>query len=472
MMRVAPLLRLASALPVGLLGFAACRDATAPPGPVATVRLSTDSAVVYVDSTLRLTAEVLDADGHLLTGRRVTWAVFDSGVARVDTAGLLHGLVVGPTTLVAASDSALVQVPVAVVVRYTAVSAGESFSCGLEQQGVPYCWGWRLGRYIPTRLPGFPALQRLTVGTSHACGLTAAGEAYCWGSYTALGGGDSASTAWAAARVAGSARFSTIGAGENYTCGLSVLGEALCWGGHWEGAMGHAGYLLTPSPAAPGLTFTALAAGAEHACALTAAGETYCWGDNFYGQLGSSAASPTCIYGYCSPSPAKVDSVPPLVSIVAGGVHTCGLTASGEAWCWGDNGAGELGDSLNGTCFAWQYYSFLLCSQAPLRVSGGLRFTELVLGDHWTCGLTATGEVFCWGYLDWGVAHSFISSPVPLAGTLRFRSLAAAPWSDAICGMGSDGIAYCWGDNLTGVLGVAAYSGGSWPFPTPVLFQR
>jgi alpha-tubulin suppressor-like RCC1 family protein len=462
---------LLAALAAGLL-VSACRDTTAPPSSVGSLRLSTDSAVVHVDSALQLGAEVLDATGHPLTGRRVTWVVFDTTVARVDTEGLLQGLVVGGTTLVAASESALVQVPVAVVVRYQAVSAGESFGCGLEQDGTPYCWGWGLGRYVPTRVSGVPALQRLTLGSLHGCGLTATGEAYCWGKYTALGGGDSASTAWATARVAGEARFSQIAAGENYTCGLSLLGEALCWGGHWEGAMGHAGYLVTPSPAAPGLTFATLAGGAEHACGLTATGDAYCWGDNYYGQLGSSAASPSCLYGYCSPTPAKVDSAPPLVSIVAGGVHTCGLTAAGEAYCWGDNGAGELGDSVSGTCFAHQYYSFSLCSQVPVRVSGGLRFTALAVGDHWTCGLTATGEVFCWGYLDWGPVHTFISSPVPGAGTLRFRSLAAAPYSRSICGMGTDGIAYCWGDNLDGALGVAAYSGGSWPFPARVLFQR
>ncbi len=470
MMRAALRFVLLLAAIAGLAAALACRDAAGPPAPVGTIRLSIDSAVVYVDSTLRLTAELLDRNGHPLTGRRVTWAVLDSGVARVDTAGLLHGLVVGGTTLVAACDSVAVQVPVAVVVRYTAVFAGQTFSCGLVGEGTPYCWGQALGAYlpVPTLLPGFPPLQRLTIGSSHACGLTGTGEAYCWGVRTALGGGDTASSVWASARVAGATRFSQVAAGGHYTCGLSLLGEALCWGGDSRGAMGQAGYLVTPSPAAPGSTFTALAAGAEHACAVNAAGEAYCWGDNYYGQLGSGAASPSCGYGYCSPTPAKVDSVPSLVSIIAGGQHTCGLTAAGEAYCWGRNGSGELGDSsASGTCFLNRNVPSYQCSQRPLRVSGGLRFTTLAAGWGWTCGLTATGEVYCWGNMA-----QFSTAPVPAGGALRFRSLASTGTSAAVCGMGTDGLAYCWGDNTFGALGVVPYTGGRWLLPTPVMFQR
>jgi alpha-tubulin suppressor-like RCC1 family protein len=34
-------------------------------------------------------------------------------------------------------------------------------------------------------------------------------------------------------------------------------------------------------------------------------------------------------------------------SLTAGFYHTCGLTGSGVAYCWGANGSGQLGDGSN-----------------------------------------------------------------------------------------------------------------------------
>ena len=30
--------------------------------------------------------------------------------------------------------------------------------------------------------------------------------------------------------------------------------------------------------------------------------------------------------------------------VSVGGIHSCGVTASGDGYCWGYNGSGELGD--------------------------------------------------------------------------------------------------------------------------------
>jgi alpha-tubulin suppressor-like RCC1 family protein len=88
--------------------------------------------------------------------------------------------------------------------------------------------------------------------------------------------------------------------------------------------------------------------------------------------------------------------------IVAGRLHTCGVTTDGTAYCWGINAEGQLGTGTTGAI-----------STTPVAVSGGLRFSAIrasggiagflrdypTLGEStFTCGIQAgTGQLYCWG---------------------------------------------------------------------------
>jgi alpha-tubulin suppressor-like RCC1 family protein len=100
------------------------------------------------------------------------------------------------------------------------------------------------------------------------------------------------------------------------------------------GFNGH-GYPLRASVA---VTLVSLAAGGEHTCGLTAAGAAYCWGSNSHGQLGNGSI------GGANSVAAAVGGGLTFVVLSAGGSHTCGVTPDGSIYCWGSNASGQVGD--------------------------------------------------------------------------------------------------------------------------------
>jgi alpha-tubulin suppressor-like RCC1 family protein len=147
------------------------------------------------------------------------------------------------------------EVPVKVAggLKFTAVDAGDEFSCGIATTGDTYCWGrnneGQLGD--PAETAGYSSLPRLvvggyrfrtvSVGGAHSCGLTDDGTAYCWGRnyYGVLGStGTTAASSAAVLPVSGGLKFAMISAGGYHTCAIAKSGLSYCWGDWSNGATG------------------------------------------------------------------------------------------------------------------------------------------------------------------------------------------------------------------------------------------
>jgi hypothetical protein len=102
-----------------------------------------------------------------------------------------------------------------------------------------------------------------------------------------------------------------------------------------EGKTGTA--VVTVSPSYPAAAFASIALGGAHTCALTASGAAHCWGRAESGQLGVPPPVMTCLDSAfpCSLVPVPVDGGLAFQSLTGGGAHTCGLTSDGSAYCWG-----------------------------------------------------------------------------------------------------------------------------------------
>jgi alpha-tubulin suppressor-like RCC1 family protein len=209
------------------------------------------------------------------------------------------------------------------------------------------------------------------------------------------------------APITGTFTFTSIASGAYHSCGLTETGAAYCWGRNNRGQLGD-GTSGTdrgaPVPVSGGLAFVALVGGAEHTCGIATNGAAYCWGYNAFGQLGN-ASVPRFTSAL---TPVLVDGGHTFASLGTGDSHTCGVTASGSGYCWGWNQNGQLGDGSTESSRG-----------SPAPVAGGLQFTAIVGGRDHSCGLTTTGSAWCWGWTDQGrVGDEFIRA---VAGGLTFR---------------------------------------------------
>ena len=280
----------------------------------------------------------------------------------------------------------------------TSVSAGYSHTCGVTAAGVGYCWGLnnvgQLGNgtgdsftapaLTPTMVAGNLHFRVIRVGHSFACGLTNAGTAYCWGegSFGSLGNGSFASVN-RPQPIAGGVTFTSIDAGVYFACGLVADGTVYCWGQNIEGQLGDGTRenRSTPVRVNTSLRFTQIATGGFHACGLTAAGTAHCWGSNGAGQLGNDSTN-------TSFSPVQVVGGLTFGSISAGENHSCALTTTGAAVCWGSNRVGQLGNGTAGTG---------LFSARPVGLLGDFTVKDISAAANHTCAITTAGDAYCWG---------------------------------------------------------------------------
>jgi hypothetical protein len=247
----------------------------------------------------------------------------------------------------------------------TGVSVGMQYTCALVT-GQVYCWGYSLygetGRMgistyaviVTNNGSTFDGISEISVGARHTCALKS-GNVWCWGydGQGQLGNDDVFINIARPIMVKKSngtdlANIAHISNGYRHTCALTTTGEVWCWGLNDAGQLGDGTILTRPravqvlqSAGVPLTGVTAIDAGVTHTCAVIS-GEAWCWGLNDRGQLGDGT---TINRRY----PVKViltDGTPlaNITDISAGTVHTCAVV-NNRALCWGGNGVGQLGDN-------------------------------------------------------------------------------------------------------------------------------
>ena len=81
-----------------------------------------------------------------------------------------------------------------------------------------------------------------------------------------------------------------------------------------------------------------------HTCALTTAGQVWCWGRGSSGQLGNDATIDSDHPVAVVDGDGSTTPLTEVLSLAAGGNHTCALTTTSRVWCWGLGNFGQLGN--------------------------------------------------------------------------------------------------------------------------------
>lgn len=332
---------------------------------------------------------------------------------------------------------------------------------------------------VPGTVAGVADAVAVAAGGRHSCALVADGSVRCWGANDRgqLGDGTLNASPLPVA-VVGVSQALAITAGADHSCALLVGGAARCWGANGSAQLGDLSLIdrLTALPAPVGRA-RALAAGDGHTCAVLADRLTpvQCWGDNSFRQTGAGS-------GFMSLTPITVQEYDPVVNatfdiagsvdIAPGGMHSCALDGGGVK-CWGSNDFDQLGVARPtgplATVVSGQLYR-------PLALASGFAHSCTVHGD---------GTARCWGENGAGQlgdttklqrqTPSTVSVPY-LKRTPGGATYAIAPLAQVVqvaagrrhsCLLRANGAVHCTGENSFGQLGLGTTTEATHPAPVP-----
>ena len=231
------------------------------------------------------------------------------------------------------------------------------------------------------------------------------------------------------------------------------------WGDNGSGQIGDNTTTNRSSPVTVvgGITNWRLISSSEaHKLGVTTSGVLYAWGFNAFGQLGdnttSSRLSPVTVIG----------GITTWSQVSAGYRHSLGLISTGVLYAWGRNDNGQLGDGITSS------------RSSPVTVTGGITtWSKITTSREFSFGITSAGIAYAWGNNGDGRLGDNTttnrSSPVSIVGGITSWSQISGGIAHAV-GVTTAGIAYAWGYNGQGQLGINTSGGGvNRSSPVPVI---
>ncbi len=175
-------------------------------------------------------------------------------------------------------------------------------------------------------------------------------------------------------------------------------------------------------------------------------------GNNQVGQLGIRKANSSNIFYKASPVALDLK----VISVAAGDSHTLFLTTGGQVYAVGDNSLCQLAKPRESVPYIHQ----------PILVEV-LPEIEQIACSIYSSAISKTGDLFIWGRGLFGEYQA----PYRVSG-MPNRAKSCSMSDSHICVMDSNGMAWVWGSNQNGELGLGDYTTRTTPFPLVGLQEK
>jgi alpha-tubulin suppressor-like RCC1 family protein len=334
------------------------------------------------------------------------------------------------------------------------ISAGTAHTVAIDKNGTVWAWGsndnGQLGdnsttsRLTPVSVLGTTkTFCKISAGTLHNLAIDKNGTVWAWGNYSLGRIGDNSTTSrLTPVSVLGTTKtFCQISAGANHTLAIDKNGTVWAWGSNTNGQLGDNSTTsrLTPvSVLGATKTFCQISAGV-HNLAIDKNGTVWAWGNNTNGQLGdnsiTSKRTPVSVLG----------TTKTFCQISAGANHTLAIDKNGTAWAWGLNNTGQLGDNS------------ITSKRTPVSVLGTTKtFCQISAGTSHTVAIDKNGQAWGWGFNSNGrLGDNSTTSrrtPVSVLGATKTFCQIATINSHTVA-IDKNGQVWGWGANNYGQLG-------------------
>ena len=339
---------------------------------------------VCTDPWVKISAGATHTCALKESGAAFCWGVNNDGQLGAPTTSTCG---MGSTAASCSTRPLPVVCPAGAPCRFTQISAGGTLTVAVDVNGDVWWWG----RGLPThhRVDAFLAGSRVTfsqaaAGFGHGCAISISrSEVWCWGTngYGETGatgfqsGGPIEIPDYAPIRVMVPLKFRKVVAGGEHTCAIgSGSTDVVCWGRDDLNQSSGPNSTVLVNPGTTkfffqkfgGLTaINDVSTSISSTCVTLGSGNgVKCWGEHSWRNVASFNS---------------------LDLLTVGFKQICGLIGQ-QAQCLGTNAWGELG------------IGSLMSQGTAVNVNAPpALFSDLAAGSNHTCGITPDGNAFCWG---------------------------------------------------------------------------